>query len=110
MTYLNKKVEKECEDFEKTKKELNACQHLLVHAEIEKWEIEVFKLQITQLNTKVINEKHEEVFNKLDSAAKINIALVFFLKNFETGEYQFFYAHGNKFFLKNSKCFVLKRI
>ena len=32
---------------------------------------------MSKLDTKIINEKLEEVFNKLDSAAKINIALGF---------------------------------
>ena len=30
---------------------------------------------MSKLDTKIMNEKLEEVFNKLDSAAKINIAL-----------------------------------
>ena len=37
----------------------------------------VFNFQMSKLDTKIINEKLEEVFNKLDSAAKINIALGF---------------------------------
>ena len=48
-----------------------------------------------KLDTKKINEKEEEVFNKLDSAAKIDIALGFVLRNIETGEYRYFYAHEN---------------
>ena len=40
------------------------------------------------IDTKIINEKLEEVFNKLDSAAKIDVALGFFLRNIETGEYR----------------------
>ena len=47
----------------------------------------VFNFQISQLDTKIINEKLEEVINKLDSAAKIIIALGFVLQSFETGEY-----------------------
>ena len=46
---------------------------------------EVFIFHISKLDPKVINEKLEEVFNKLDSAAKINITLGFVLQNFETG-------------------------
>ena len=46
----------------------------------------VFNFQMSKLDTKIINEKLEEVFNKLDSAAKINIALGFVLRNVETGE------------------------
>ena len=41
----------------------------------------VFNFQMSKLDTKIINEKLEEVFNKLDSAASINIALGFVLQN-----------------------------
>ena len=38
---------------------------------------------MTQLDTKLFNEKGEEPFKKLDSAAKINIELGFVLQNNE---------------------------
>ena len=53
----------------------------------------VFNFQISKLDTKIINEKLEEVFKKLDFAAKINISLGFVLRNIEFGEYRYFYAH-----------------
>ena len=56
----------------------------------------VFNFQMSKLDTKIINEKLEEVFNKLDSAAKINNAQGFVLQNIETGECRYFYAHENK--------------
>ena len=43
----------------------------------------LFEFQKSELDTKTINEKHEEVLNKLESAAKINIALGVVLGNFE---------------------------
>ena len=48
---------------------------------------------MSKLVTKIINEKLEEVFNKLGSAAKINIALGFDLRRIETGEDRCFYVH-----------------
>ena len=45
----------------------------------------VFDFQMTKLDTEIIKDKIEEVFNKLDSAAKINTALGFVLRNIETG-------------------------
>ena len=42
-----------------------------------------FNFQMSKLDNKVINEKHEYVFNKLDSALKINMALEFVLRNVE---------------------------
>ena len=50
---------------------------------------------MSKLVTKIINEKLEEVFNKLGSAAKINIALGFVLRRIETGEDRCFYVHEN---------------
>ena len=56
---------------------------------------------MSNLDPKVINEKLEEVFNKLDSAAKINTALGFVLQNIETGKYRYFEAQeNNSFFFK----------
>ena len=85
---LNKIVEEEGGDGEKLKEDLSACQHFLVDTEMEKGRHKVFNFQMSKLDTKIINEKLEEVFNKLDSAAKINIALDFVLRNIETGEYR----------------------
>ena len=64
---------------------------------------------MSKLDTKIISEKLEEVINKPDSAAKINIALGFVLRNIETGEYQYFYAH-EILYLQIPICCVRKRI
>ena len=58
---LNKIVEEEGEDGEKLKEELSACQHFLVDTKREKGRHKVFKFQMSQLDTKLINEKLEEV-------------------------------------------------
>ena len=97
---LNKIVEEEGEDGEKLKEELSACQHFLVDAEMENGRLQVFNFQMSKLDTKIINEKLEEVFNKLDSAAKINIALGFVLRNVKTGENRYYYAHKNNTLFK----------
>ena len=62
----------------------------------------VFNFQMSKLDTKIINEKLAEVFNKLDSAAKTNIALGFVLRNIETGEYRLFYALENNTLFEKS--------
>ena len=99
---LNKIVEEEGEDGEKLKEELSACQHFLVNTEMENGRHKVFNFQMSKLYTKKINEKFEEVFSKLDSAAKINIALGFVLRNFESGECRYFYAHENNTLFEKS--------
>ena len=59
---------------------------------------------------KVINEKLEQAFNKLNSAAKNIIPLGLALQNIETGELRNFYTHeNNTFFLKNLNYSVLKQ-
>ena len=78
---LNKIVEKEGDDGEKLKEELSACHHFLVDTELENGRRKVFNFQMSKLDAKVINEKLEEVFNKLGSASNINIALGFVLCN-----------------------------
>ena len=57
---------------------------------------------MSKLDTKIINEKLEEVFIKQDSAAKINIAHGFVLCNVETGEYRYYYAHENNTLFEKS--------
>ena len=105
---LNKIVEEEWEDGENLKEELSACQNFLVDTEMENGRHKVFNFQMSKLGTKTINEKLEEVFNKLDSAAKINIALGFVLRNIETGEYQYFYAHENNTLFEKSHLLCTK--
>ena len=101
-------MEEEGEDGEKLKEELSACQHFLVDKELENGRHKVFNFKISKLDTKIINQKLEEVFNKLDSAAKINIALGFVLRNSETGEYRYFYAHENNTLFEKSHLLCTK--
>ena len=55
----------------------------------------VFNFQLSKLDPNLVNEKLDQVFEKLDCAAKINIALGFVLRDIETGDYRYFYAHEN---------------
>ena len=106
---MERSVEEE-DDGEKLKEELSACQHFLVDTEMENGRHREFNFQMSKLDTKIIIEKLEEVFNKLDSAAKINIALGFVLHNVDTGEYRYYYAHENKTLFEKWIFCVRKRI
>ena len=64
--------------------------------------------QLSKLDTKIINQIFEEVFNKLDAAAKIKIALGFVLRNVETGEYWFYYPHENNNLFEKSHLLCTK--
>ena len=105
---LNKIVEEEGENGEKLKEELSACQHFLVDTEMDNGRLKLFNFQMFKLDTKIINEKLGEVLNNLDSAAKINIALGFVLRNIETGEYRYFYAHENNTLFEKSHLLCTK--
>ena len=105
---LDKIVEEEGEEGEKLKEELSACQHFLVDTEIKNGRHKVFNFQMPKLDTKIINEKLEEVFNKLVSAAKINIALGFVLHNVKTGENRYYYAHENNTLFEKSHLLCTK--
>ena len=105
---MNKIVEEERDDGDKLKEELSACQHFLVDTEMGNGRHKVFSFQMSKLDTKIINEKLEEGFNKLDSAAKINIALGFVLRNVETGEYRYYYAHENNTLFEKSHLLFTK--
>ena len=91
---LNKILENE-EDSDQLRDELNACQHFLTDTEMENGRHKVFNFQLSKLDPNLVNEKLNQVFEKLDCAAKINIALGFVLRNIETSEYRYFYAHEN---------------
>ena len=50
-----------------------------------------------------INKKLDLVFKGLKCAAKINLAVGFFLKNVEDGSFRYFYAHENNTVIEMSK-------
>ena len=55
---------------------------------IENGRHKVFIFQLSKLDPNLFNEKLEQVFEKLDCAAKMNIALGFVLRSIETGNYR----------------------
>ena len=69
----------------------------------------VFNFQMSKLDTKIIDQKLEEIFNKLNSAAKINFSLEFVLRNVKPVEYRYYYAHENDALFENCICSVPKQ-
>ena len=64
---------------------------------------------MSELDSKVINEKLEEAFHKLNSAAKIIIIpLGLVLQTIETGEFRNFYTHENNTLFKKSQLLCTK--
>ena len=91
---MNKILENE-EDRDQLRDELNACHHFLTDTEMENGLNKVLKFQTSKVGPNLVNEKLGRFFEKLDCAAKINIGSVFVLRNIETGNYRYFYAHEN---------------
>ena len=77
----DKIVEEERENVEKLIEEHIFCQHFFADTEMENGILKVLNFEMSKLNTKIVDEKIEEVFHKLDFAAKINFALGFVLPN-----------------------------
>ena len=86
-------------DSESLKEELAACQPLLDNMHAEHGRREVFNFSISDLDTKEINKKLDEVFANLNCAAKINLALGFLLQNIESNDYRYNYPHENNLLL-----------
>ena len=83
------------EESDQLRNELNACQHFLTDTEMENERHNVFNFQLSKLDSHLVNEKLDQVFEKLDCAENVKIALGFVLCNIESGEYRYFYAHEN---------------
>ena len=62
----------------------------------------MFNFKLSKLDPHEINNKLKEVFEKLNCAAKVNLALRFILRNLDTDEYRYFYAHEKNTFFEKS--------
>ena len=67
---------------------MNACQYFLADTETENGRPKLFNFILTKQPLNLGNEKLDQVFEKLDCAAKVNITLGFVLHNINTGEYR----------------------
>ena len=75
--------------------ELNSVKHFLVDSESFRGKHKVFSFAAAELNPQLITDKLRTVCSKLDNSAKIKISLGFVLRNIETGDYRYYYAHEN---------------
>ena len=57
------------------REELGSCQHFLVDSELERARHKVFNYAVESLNETIVNEKLDQFFNNLKSAANVNLAL-----------------------------------
>ena len=86
---------------EQLQQELSASQHFFDDTEMENGRHWLFNFKLSKLDPNEINNKLRENFEKLNCAAKVNLALGFILCNVDTDKYRYFYAHEkNTFFEK----------
>ena len=69
---------------EQLQQELSACQHFFDNTEMENRRHRVFNFKLSKLDPNEINDNVKEVFEKLNCAAKVNLALGFILHNVDT--------------------------
>ena len=98
-------VERIVEDVENEslRKELRSCQPFLVDSQIERARHKVFNYPVQTLNGTIVNEKLDQFFNYLKSAAEENLAFGFVLKKTEDWGFRYFYADENNTLLDQSK-------
>ena len=89
-------------DNEQHQQELSACQNFFDDIEMENERHQVFNFKLSKLDPHEINKKLKEVFEKINCAAKVNLALGFILRNVDTDEYLYLYAHENNTFFEKS--------
>ena len=90
-------------DDQSLREELQSCEHFLVDSEIQKGRHSLFNFAVNNLTAQVIEEKLDDVLDKLKCVAKLYLALGFILKNTEDGKFRYFYAHENNTLLEQSK-------
>ena len=90
-------------DDQSLREELQSCRQFLVDSEIQKGRHSVFNFVVNNLTAQVVEEKLDQVLDKLKCVARLNLALGFFLKNIEDGKFRYFYAHENNTLFEQSK-------
>ena len=63
----------------------------------------MFNFVVNNFTAQVVEEKLDQVLDKLKHVPKLNLALHFILKNIKDGKFRYFYAHENNTLLDQSK-------
>ena len=82
---------------------LESCKHFSTDTELENGRYRVFKFAMSSFDMFLLNDKLDFVFKEVKSAAKVNLAFGFVLKNVEDGMCRYFYAHENNTIMERSK-------
>ena len=79
------------------------CKKFLVDSEMENGRHRVYNFAMYTLDPKYLMENPDVTFDSLKSAAKLNVAFGFLLKNLEDGSFRYYYARKKKTLLERSK-------
>ena len=90
-------------DDQSLREELESCKHFLTDTELTNGRHRVFNFAMSSFDMSLLNDKLDYVLKELKCAAKVNLALVFVLRNFEDGICSYFYAHENNTIMDRSK-------
>ena len=83
--------------------EIQSFKHSLVDSEIEKARLKMFKYAIETFSIKTSEEKLDQIFRKLNRAAKENPAVGFISENIEDGRFRYYYPHKDNTLLDRSR-------
>ena len=90
------------------REELTTCKHFLVDSELVRGRQHVFNFASNRIDSSFLTDKLQHVYENLQCAAKINMALGFVLRNVEDGKYRYFYAHENNLLVERSQLIANK--
>ena len=90
-------------DDQSSREELESCKHFSTDTELENGRHRVFNFAMSSFDISLLNDKLDYVFKVQKSAAKVNLAIGFVLKNIENGMCRNFYAHENNTIMERSK-------
>ena len=85
------------------REELESCKRFLENTEMENGRHRVFNFGMSSFDIFWLNDKLDYVFKEVKSAAKVNLAFGFVLKNIEIGMCRYFYAQENNMVVDRSK-------
>ena len=90
-------------DDQSLREEPESCKHFLTDTEMENGRHRSFNFAMSSFDMILLNDKLDYVFKELRSAAKVNLAFEFVLKNVEDGSSRYSYAHENNTVMEKSK-------
>ena len=83
-------------DIESLKEELQTWKRFLVDSEVKNGRHRVFSFAMEKLDAHTLSPKLDTVFEKLNCAAKLDVAFGFVPQNVEDGSCRYYYAHKNE--------------